>query len=99
MIMHIIIFILLFLSILLIYSLLMVSVESKTYEIGILRMIGMSRLGIVELLIIQSFLYALPAWILGIIFAEVLGFFLNIYFVKLTTIPIDGNVTPKAIAV
>ena len=98
-ILHIITFILLFLSILLIYSLLMVSVESKTYEIGILRMIGMSRLGIVELLIIQSFLYALPAWILGIIFAEVLGFFLNIYFVKLTNIPIDGNVTPKAIAV
>jgi len=41
-ILNIIIFILLFLSILLIYSLLMINVETRTFELGVMRMIGIN---------------------------------------------------------
>jgi hypothetical protein len=44
-ILNIVIFILLFLSVVLIYSLLMISVETRTFELGILRMIGTTRRG------------------------------------------------------
>ena len=86
-ILNIITFILLFLSILLIYSLLMVSVETRTFEMGILRMVGMTRGGIIQLLLIQAFLYAIPAWICGLFMAQFGGYFANLYFVRLTGIP------------
>jgi len=65
-ILNVIIFILLFLSVLLIYSLLMVSVETRTFEMGILRMVGMSRPGIIHMLFIQAFSYSIPAWLAGL---------------------------------
>lgn len=68
-ILNVIIFILLFLSIVLIYSLLMISVDTRTFEMGILRMIGMTRPSLVSLLLVQAFAYALPAWIIGMLFA------------------------------
>lgn len=40
---NIIIFVLLFLSILLIYSLLMVNVDTMTFELGVIRMLGIYR--------------------------------------------------------
>jgi hypothetical protein len=70
-ILNVIIFILLFLSVLLIYSLLMVSVETRTFEMGILRMVGMSRIGIIHMLFIQAFSYSIPAWFAGIAGAKV----------------------------
>lgn len=68
-ILNVIIFILLFLSIVLIYSLLMISVETRTFEMGILRMIGMTRPSLVSMLLVQAFAYALPAWIIGMLCA------------------------------
>ncbi len=52
-ILNIIVFILLFLSIILIYSLLMINVETKTFEMGVMRMIGITRRGLVQLLLFQ----------------------------------------------
>ena len=95
-ILNIITFILLFLSILLIYSLLMVSIETRTFEMGILRMIGMTRGGVVQLLIIQAFCYAIPAWIIGIFAAQIGGMIADIYFNNLTGIPLDANLTLNA---
>jgi ABC-type antimicrobial peptide transport system permease subunit len=40
------------LSVLLIYSLLMISVESKTFEFGVMRMIGLSKSGIISIIIL-----------------------------------------------
>ena len=40
------------LSILLIYSLLMISVESKTFEFGVMRMQGLSKTGIIYMIIL-----------------------------------------------
>lgn len=53
------------LSVLLIYSLLMISVESKSFEFGVLRMTGLSMSGIVTLVLTQAFMFVLPSVIIG----------------------------------
>lgn len=63
----IIILLFIILSILLIYSLLMISVETKTFEIGVMRMVGLSKLGLVTLVILQSLMFVVPAIVLGFI--------------------------------
>ena len=62
-----IIFILLLLSIVLLYSLLLVSVETKTYEMGIMRMLGMNKIGIILMILVQAFSFVVPGIILGLI--------------------------------
>jgi ABC-type antimicrobial peptide transport system permease subunit len=57
------------LSILLFYSLLMISVEGKTFEFGIMRMVGLSKTGIINVIIIQSFMFVLPSLILAFLLA------------------------------
>ena len=66
----IIVWILSFLSILLIYSLLIVNVETRTFELGVLRMLGMRRRWLIELILTHAMLYAVPAWILGLVAAQ-----------------------------
>ena len=51
-ILNMIIFILLLLSVVLLYSLLLVSVETKTYEMGIMRMLGMNKIGIILMILV-----------------------------------------------
>eukprot|EP01083_Nonionella_stella_P021319 59145_1 len=67
----IIIFVLIVLSILLLYSLLVISIASKTFTMGIFRMLGMSRKHLVVLLESQSLAYSIPAWIIGLIVAQI----------------------------
>jgi len=52
-------------SVLLIYSLLMISVETKTFENGVLRLIGLSQFNVVGMIIVQSVLFVLPSIVLG----------------------------------
>jgi len=52
-------------SVLLIYSLLMISVETKTFERGVLRLVGLSKFDIVGMIIVQSLLFVLPSIVLG----------------------------------
>lgn len=40
------------LSVLLIYSLLLISVESKTFDFGVMRMVGLSKSGIISMILI-----------------------------------------------
>eukprot|EP00007_Cunea_sp_BSH-02190019_P001337 CAMPEP_0174241540 /NCGR_PEP_ID=MMETSP0417-20130205/23696_1 /TAXON_ID=242541 /ORGANISM="Mayorella sp, Strain BSH-02190019" /LENGTH=1110 /DNA_ID=CAMNT_0015320789 /DNA_START=233 /DNA_END=3562 /DNA_ORIENTATION=- len=96
-ILNIIIFILLFLSVLLIYSLMMVSVESKTFQLGILRMVGMKRREIVQLLLTQSFSYSVPSVILGLFFAFLGSIFVSVYFKSLTSMEIDVGLSATAV--
>ena len=53
------------LSVLLIYSLLMISVESKTFEFGVMRMIGLSKSGIIFIIFMQSMMFVLPSILVG----------------------------------
>lgn len=61
----IIILLFVILSVLLIYSLLMISVESKTFEFGVMRMVGLSKTGIINMIILQSFMFVLPSVVCG----------------------------------
>ena len=54
-------------AILLIYSLLMISVETKTFELGVIRMVGLSAPGVTALILFQSLLFVLPALLSALI--------------------------------
>lgn len=50
-----------------------VSVETRAFDLGVMRMVGMTRAGIVQLLLIQTFTFSVPAWGLGLIVAHFLS--------------------------
>ena len=54
-------------SVLLIYSLLMISVETKTFETGIMRMMGLSKAGFVALILTESMCFVFPSILTGYI--------------------------------
>lgn len=58
-------------SVVIIYSLLMVSIESKTFEIAVQRMVGLNKTGIIMLIIVQSLLYVLPAIFFAFVLATI----------------------------
>lgn len=70
-ILSVILTILFILSVMLIYSLLMISIETRTFELGVHRMLGISRRGVIELLVTQAFTFSIPAWIVGLIASAV----------------------------
>lgn len=51
-ILNIIIFILFILSLMLLYNLLLVSIETKTFELAVLRTLGLNKIGIISLIIV-----------------------------------------------
>merc|ERR1712086_902773 len=63
----IIILLFIILSVLLIYSLLMISVETKTFEFGVMRMVGSSKGGLVAMIVLQAFMFVLPSVVLGFV--------------------------------
>jgi len=54
----------------LIYSLLIADVESKVYECGMLRALGMEQYTLIELLVIESLLFSVPGILVGIALAS-----------------------------
>lgn len=54
-------------SILLIYSLLMIGVETKTFETGIMRMVGVTKNGLIYMVVVQGIMFVLPSIIVGFI--------------------------------
>ena len=52
-------------AILLIYSLLLISVETKTFDIGIMRLVGLSTNSFIGMIFTQSFMFVVPSVILG----------------------------------
>jgi ABC-type antimicrobial peptide transport system permease subunit len=63
----IIILLFIILSVLLIYSLLMIQVESKSFEFGVMRMVGLSKFGIINMILLQSFMFVIPSVFVGFI--------------------------------
>lgn len=45
----------------------MISVETKTFENGVLRLVGATKLNCIIMILIQSFLFVLPSVIIGYI--------------------------------
>jgi len=56
-------------SCLLIYSLLLISVETKTFEIGVMRLTGLTKCGFIGMIMTQSAMFVIPSVILGFLFA------------------------------
>ena len=52
-------------SVLLIYSLLMITVETKTFDIAVMRMVGLSSNGFVAMIFTQAMIFVLPSLILA----------------------------------
>ncbi|TNV85125.1 hypothetical protein FGO68_gene1005 [Halteria grandinella] len=63
---RIVIMIFIVISVMLIYSLLMIGIETKTMETGIMRMVGVSKRGLVQMIFVQSFMFVVPALIFGV---------------------------------
>lgn len=52
-------------SVLLIYSLLLISVETKTFEIGVMRLVGLTKAGFIGMILTQAGMFVLPAVLLA----------------------------------
>ncbi|KAA6368929.1 MAG: putative serine/threonine protein kinase, partial [Streblomastix strix] len=86
-------------SILLIYSLLMISVDTRTFEVGILRMFVLDRFGVVGVLIAQALLYSIPGWILGIILGFVCNFVVMYILEDSSSIPLQKLISALIIII
>ena len=63
------VFILILLSMLLIYSLMISNIDEKTYEFGMLRALGFKSSSLIVLLLTQGLIYAFPAMAFGFLFS------------------------------
>lgn len=74
-------------------------VETKTFELAVLRMVGSTRTGIISLLMIQAFSYALPAWVIGLSAAQGVFIYVVQYFKVSTGVPVSTRLVLSAIIV
>jgi len=88
-----VIFILLLLAVLLIYSLLTISVEEKAFETGVLRSLGISNFRLIYALSLQAFAFAIPSWIFGVIMSQILMLIVVTVFKNLTAVELSPLLT------
>lgn len=96
-ILSVILTILFVLSTMLIYSLLTISIETRTFELGVHRMVGMSRCGLVGMLLTQAASYALPAWALGLVVAQGMAAYAIGRLEDAVEVPVDAGLTSSAV--
>lgn len=53
---------------LLIYSLLLLSVETKTFDFAVMRLVGLTKKGFVGMILTQAMFYVIPSVVLGFLF-------------------------------
>lgn len=79
----VIVILLIVISILLIYSLLQNSVQMKTRDHGIMRMLGLSKCEYITIILVQAFLFVLPSIVLAYILSFPTIWYLYKYKLKL----------------
>jgi ABC-type antimicrobial peptide transport system permease subunit len=94
---NMILFILFLLSVILIYSLLMLSVETKTFELGVIRVMGLTKLGIVSLIFCQTMLFVLPSILIGILISYGINSYVSKAFEASLGVGYDPAPTPNAV--
>ena len=94
---NVLISILTVLSIILIYSLLMINVQKRTFEIAIRRMLGTRREHVIVLLGTQALSYSVPALLVGMPFGHFLTSSMMYTFSKQVGINIVGGLTFRGI--
>jgi len=79
------------------------SVEQKTFENGIMRLVGLSKFEYMAIILIQAFMFVLPSIIAGYLASIPLLWFGFIHFLNMesgqTSIVPDGSATAQAIFV
>ncbi|KAA6401809.1 MAG: hypothetical protein EZS28_002658 [Streblomastix strix] len=70
----------------------LINMDTRTFELGILRMIGLDRIGLVGLLITQALLYAVPGIILGIVFAEIINVIIMYKIEDISMVPLSKGI-------
>jgi hypothetical protein len=68
---------------------LMVAVETRTFEFGIFRMVGMTRKGLICVVLVQAMFFSIPAWIFGIITAQAVISILSTILYHFTKVSVD----------
>jgi ABC-type antimicrobial peptide transport system permease subunit len=48
----------------------MVTVEEKSFEVGIYRMVGLNKYGLVSMVLLKAFFFVIPAIIAGFLFSS-----------------------------
>ena len=89
-------------STLLIYSLLLVTVEKKTFVNGILRMVGLKKSAFITMVILQSVFFVLPSIVAGICLSPLCLYLLyNLMFEDVNEISYfpAGNAVLQAICI
>lgn len=79
-----IVFFLLILSIMLIYSLMMANVDQKTYEFGMLRSLGLRKTHLIGVLLLQATLFIVPGVSLGLLAAYIINVIIRFYIFTYT---------------
>jgi len=92
------ILILVVLSIVLIYSLLLVSVETRQLEMGILRTLGVNRKLIIQIVFSQAFSYAVPGWIVGLALAQMVAEYTLTQLSETSGVRIPTTLRPESAA-
>ena len=54
-------------SCLLIYSQLLISIETKTHEIGVMRLVGLTKFGFTGMILMQASMFVIPSVVMGFI--------------------------------
>ena len=94
---NIIMILFIIISILLVFSLLMNSIEQKSFENGIMRLVGLTKYDYMAMIIIQAFMFVLPSIILGYLVSIPLLWYGFTHFLHMesgqTSIVPDGSAT------
>lgn len=98
-ILSIILTILFVLSFMLIYSLLMISVETRTFELGVHRMTGLTRVGVINMLLVQALSYAIPSWAVGLLLSQILTVVVVNMLSTSVEVPMANTLTPLSIGI
>ncbi|AIN97668.1 hypothetical protein LPMP_201740 [Leishmania panamensis] len=85
--MSVILLALAFLSVVLIYTLLTVGVETKKYELGIQRMVGLTKENLIFLVLTNAYAFTLPAWLIGLVAGQ--GAYTGIRFMFLKLVNVE----------
>ena len=74
-----IVFFMILLSVMLIYSLMIADVEEKTYEMGMLRALGLRRVSLIQLIVIQSVIFSVIGLLVGLTISATLNVGMRYY--------------------
>ncbi|KAA6366361.1 MAG: putative DUF214 family protein, partial [Streblomastix strix] len=74
----------------------LIYIDTRTYELGIQRMIGLDRKGVIGVLITQALLYSVPAIIIGLILAIIFNIVAMTIVQNISSIPLNKMLTPAS---